>query len=308
MSDEIKKVCVTGGAGFIGSYVVRKLLDRGMQVLVVDNLSVGLRENVSDSAELLEKDILDADLAGPISDCDAVIHMAARVAIRSSFEFVVEDANTNVVGTANILRCALTPGSRVKKVVAASSMAVYADSAEPVPIDEDYPLKPVSPYGVSKQATEMLVQQMCDNAGVDSAVLRLFNTYGSGQALSPYVGVVTIFANAMRAGETPRIFGDGQQQRDFVHVDDVSSAFVNALVHRTGGEIFNIGTGRGLTVSEVYREVARVLAFEPPPIHVDAVPGELRNSIAAIQKAGEMISYRPEHSFSSSIAEILNRI
>lgn len=303
--DKIRKVCVTGGAGFIGSRVVRGLLARDLDVMVVDNLSVGRRENVPAPAVLLEADIQDPAIADDIAACDAVIHMAARVAIRSSFEFVVEDTSTNVVGTANILRGATAEGSRVRKFVLASSMAVYADSQRPEPIDENYPVLPVSPYGVSKLAAEMLVRQMCAEKGIDSATLRLFNTYGTGQALSPYVGVVTIFANAMREGRAPTIFGDGEQRRDFVHVEDVAGAFLLALARRTGGEVFNIGSGHGLTVNQVYREIARALDFDHPPVYAEAVPGELRNSIANTAKAAGTIGFSPEHTFAGSIAGIL---
>ncbi|MDZ7784575.1 MAG: NAD-dependent epimerase/dehydratase family protein [Halioglobus sp.] len=133
LAKKIEKVCVTGGAGFIGSRVVRGLLERDIQVLVIDNLSVGRRENVPAPAVLLEADILDPSIATDLAGCDAVIHLAARVAIRSSFEFVVEDTSTNVVGTANILRSASSKASRVKKFVFASSMAVYADSVATIP-------------------------------------------------------------------------------------------------------------------------------------------------------------------------------
>ena len=296
---------MTGGAGFVGSRLVRGLLEKGVDVLVIDNLSIGRAENVPAPAVLLVGDILDSAVAEEVASCDAVFHLAARVAIRSSFEFVVEDTTANVVGTANILRGAVATGSKVKKFVLASSMAVYGDSREPLPITEEYSLQPVSPYGVSKLAAEMLVQQMCKESGIDSAILRLFNTYGTGQALSPYVGVVTIFANAMRAGRAPFIFGDGDQRRDFVHVEDVAQGFINAMLYPTDGKIFNIGSGTGLTVNNVYREIASALDFPLPPVYVDAVAGELRNSIADNSRAKAKIDFRPRHTFAGSIAAIL---
>lgn len=301
----MKKVCVTGGAGFIGSRVVRGLLERDIDVVVIDNLSVGNKENVPAPAVLLEADILDAAIADEVASCDAVVHMAARVAIRSSFEFVVEDTSANVVGTANLLRAATAERSQVKKFLLASSMAVYADSPAPNPINEEYAVLPVSPYGVSKLAAEMLVRQMCAERGIDSATLRLFNTYGTGQTLSPYVGVVTIFANAMREGKAPTIFGDGEQRRDFVHVEDVAQGFLKALTHTTGGETFNIGSGTALTVNEVYRAIADALAFDQPPAYADAVAGELRNSIADNSKARKSIEFSPQHAFASSIGDVL---
>tara|TARA_R110002124_G_scaffold193664_1_gene360831 strand:+ start:620 stop:1567 length:948 start_codon:yes stop_codon:yes gene_type:complete len=308
LSKTVKKACVTGGAGFIGSQVVRNLLEMGIDVLVVDNLSVGRRENVPAAATLVEADILDSAVLDEIAGCDVVFHLAARVAIRSSFEFVVEDTTANVVGTANVLRGATRPGSRVKKFILASSMAVYADSPQPTPITEDYTLQPVSPYGVSKLAAEMLVRQMCEHSGIDSAILRLFNTYGRGQALSPYVGVATIFANAMREGRAPSIFGDGEQRRDFIHVEDVAQGFINAMLHRTDGKVFNIGSGQGLTVNQVYSAIAGALSFDQPPVYATAVPGELRNSIADNSRARQTINFNPKHAFADTIAGVLEGV
>lgn len=305
MSKPATKACVTGGAGFIGSRVVRALLEKGVEVIVVDNLSVGRRDAVPAPAVLLEADILDESIAKEIAACDVIFHLAARVAIRSSFEFVVEDTTTNVVGTANVLRAATSVHSRVRKFILASSMAVYADSADPVPVPEEYRLQPESPYGVSKLAAEMLVQQLCRRSGIDSATLRLFNTYGSGQALSPYVGVVTIFANAMREGRSPTIFGDGEQRRDFVHVDDVAQGFVNAMLHPTDHKVFNIGSGTGLTVNEVYKAIASALDFGASPVYAEQVAGELRNSIADNSLAKTTMNFCPRYSFTSTIADVL---
>ena len=154
----------------------------------------------------------------------------------------------------------------------------------------------------------MLVRQMCHEKGIDSATLRLFNTYGTGQALSPYVGVVTIFANAMREGRAPTIFGDGEQRRDFVHVEDVAQGFLKALQHHTQGAVFNIGSGSGLTVNQVYQEIALALGFDQAPIYAAAVPGELRNSIADTTKAAGQMGFSPKRTFAGSIAGILKGI
>ena len=210
-------IFVTGGAGFIGTHLVRTLLPRGRPVTVFDNLSTGKFENVPAGATLVVGDVTDGDaLARAMLGHSVLVHLAARVAIRSSFDFAVEDTLVNVVGTATVMRAARAAGT-LRQVVAASSMAVYADSPIPTPIDEDHPVSPISPYGISKLALEQLVHRMAADAGMASTVLRFFNTYGQGQALSPYVGVVTIFANALRDGKAPTIFGDGEQCRDFVH-------------------------------------------------------------------------------------------
>jgi UDP-glucose 4-epimerase len=303
-----KKACVTGGAGFIGSHLVRALLSRDLTVTVLDNLSVGRATNVPAGATLVECDILDAQRVRQIiADCDIVFHLAARVAIRSSFEFVLEDTMINVVGAASVLKAAQRAGS-VRKVITASSMAVYADAVAPELIDENHPITPISPYGISKLAAERLTHTMCAQAGMQSAVLRLFNTYGPGQTLSPYVGVVTIFVNALHNGENPTVFGDGEQCRDFVHVEDVVSGFVRAMNANISGETFNIGTGVPVSVNAVLRSLNRVMQTAYTGQHVNAVPGELRYSVADIRKARNVLGYEPVHRFDSSIETVVREI
>jgi UDP-glucose 4-epimerase len=308
MGYRCQHACVTGGAGFIGSYVVRALLGRGIEVSVLDNLSVGRRSNLPAEARLVVGDILDpVKVNEALAGCDALLHLAARVAIRSSFDFVVDDTTTNCVGTACVLRCAQKTKS-VRKVIATSSMAVYADGPGPVPLDEQYPTRPISPYGISKLAAESLTHTMCAAAGKHSTVLRLFNTYGPGQALSPYVGVVTIFVNKLLHGEIPVIFGDGEQCRDFVHAEDVAQGFVAALESDISGETFNVGSGRPLTVNAVFQAVKSVLGKSTHAEHVPAVPGELRYSVADIGKARRLLGYQPSHLFQSSINAAVQEI
>lgn len=306
--DAFKRVCVTGGAGFIGSKLVARLLGDGARVTVLDNLSVGRRDNVPDAATFIEGDILNArDCEAALDGCDALCHLAARVAVRSSFEFVVEDTLCNVVGTATVMRAAANTPS-VRKVVAASSMAVYADSATPVPVQETHPTVPLSPYGVSKLALEHLTHQIAAAAGLQSVVLRLFNTYGPGQRVSPYVGVITIFENRLRAMQPPTIFGDGRQVRDFVHVEDVVSGFIAGLRADVSGETINIGSGVPRTVLDVYEALARAMNRLVQPVHAAAVPGELRNGLASIDKARRMLGYAPRHRFEDVIPDVVAEI
>ena len=312
-------VFVTGGAGFIGSHLVRALLARGERVTVYDNLSTGLRANVPAGAAFVQGDVTDAAaLEGAVKGHARVVHLAARVAIRSSYEFAVEDTHTNVVGTAALMRAAQRAGG-VQCVVAASSMAIYADSPNRQPIDEQHPAHPISPYGVSKLALEQLVHGMAQAAGIGSTVLRFFNTYGPGQALSPYVGVVTIFANALRDGRAPTIFGDGEQCRDFVHVADVTQALLRALgAPQAPGATYNVGTGIATSVNQLYALVRDALvrgalvrdALGQPldALHAPAVPGELRYSIADIGRIGAALGYVPAHKLEDALPAVVREI
>jgi UDP-glucose 4-epimerase len=308
MDKQYTRACVTGGAGFIGSYLTRALLARGMEVCILDNFSTGRKSNVPAGVSVVHGDILcPEEVDRALSGCDIVFHLAARVAIRSSFEFVVEDTRNNVCGTASVMRGVQQAGS-VRKVVAASSMAVYCERPEQTPIPECYPTEAISPYGISKLAAEKLTHAMCAAAGVPSVVLRLFNTYGSGQALSPYVGVVTIFVNALHSGKTPIIFGDGEQCRDFVHVQDVVAGFLAAMDADVSGETFNIGSGRARSVNAVMCAIQRAMSVHVPSQYHPSVPGELRYSVADITRSRARLGYQPQHDFDDLIGELVKEI
>jgi UDP-glucose 4-epimerase len=224
----LRRTLVTGGAGFIGSHVAHALLAQGLGVTVLDNLSVGRADAVPDGARLVVGDIRDPDaVRDALAGADAVVHLAAQVTIRGSFERFYDDLDTNLMGTANLVR--LLDPARVRWFTLASSMAVYADLPAPAPIPESHATAPLSPYGVSKLAAEQICRQMLGILGTPLTVLRFFNTYGPGQTYTPYVGVITIFVTRLLNGEAPIVFGDGEQQRDFVHVDDVAAGVVSSL-------------------------------------------------------------------------------
>ena len=307
MAKEFKRACVTGGAGFIGSHLVEALLDKQVEVTVLDNLSTGKRENVASPARLVVGDILDTELAtDALSGSDVVFHLAARVAIRSSFEFAVDDTRINVTGTASVLRAAKNAG--VRKVICASSMAVYADQPLRKPVPEEFATAPISPYGISKLAAERLTHLMCAEANIESVVLRLFNTYGPRQVFSPYVGVVTIFINNLLSGTNPRIFGDGEQCRDFVHAKDVARGFVQAMEAQLTGETINIGSGQPRTVNELLSSVQRATGSTLSGRHLEALPGELCYSVADISKARRLLGYQPTEHFDSALASVVEEI
>jgi len=287
-----RRVLVTGGAGFIGSHLVPRLLAAGSEVVVLDDLSTGTRERVADGARLAVGDVRDpAACESAIAGCDAVVHLAAAVSVRRSVEDFVPDAETNVLGTLSVLRAAKR--AKARRFVYASSMAVYADSARPEPIPESHPTRPASPYGVSKLAGEQYALMVGTEAGVSTVALRFFNAYGPRQTFTPYVGVVTIFVNQCLRGEAPVIYGDGEQRRDFVHVGDLVAGVQLALESDVAGEVFNLGTGHATSVNEIAAALIAKLAPSLERKHGPAVAGELRNSIADVGKARRLLGYAP---------------
>lgn len=299
-----RRVLVTGGAGFIGSHLVERLLQEGLQVVVLDNLSVGKRENVPKGAEFVLGDVRDpVAVVTAMSGVDAVFHLAARVSIRASVASFYEDAEINLMGTLNVLRACVSTG--IKKFVYASSMAVYADADKPTPLPETYPTAPISPYGIAKLASERYAMLVAAHSGFQAVALRYFNTYGPRQNFTPYVGVVTIFIQRLLRGEPPVIFGDGGQCRDFVYVGDVVEATFRALVKPVHGEICNVGSGVGTSVNQIAALLCERLAPDLKPQHVPAHPGELRNSVADIRKAQSLLGYEPRGRLTEKIDEVI---
>jgi UDP-glucose 4-epimerase len=293
---------VTGGAGFIGSTLTRALLDAGSRVTVLDNLSVGRRDRVDARARFVEGDVRDrVAVASALDDVDVVYHLAAQVTIRGSFDRFYEDLDTNLMGTANLLR-EIDP-ARVGWFVLASSMGVYADSPEPVPIGEGHPTEPQSPYGIGKLAAEKLATQVLGLRGVPLTTLRFFNTFGPGQAYTPYVGVLTIFLTKLLAGEAPVIFGDGEQRRDFVHVDDIVAGVMAAAGRQPG--TYNLGTGRATSLNELAALAIAQVGAAVTPHHEAGRPGELRYSIADISAARAALGYAPRRALATDLDAVV---
>lgn len=299
-----RQALVTGGAGFIGSHLVERLLHEGLQVRVLDDLSVGVRENVPAEADLLIGDVCDAAAVDrALEGVDVVFHLAARVSIRASVEHFYDDAQKNVMGTLNVLQGCAAHG--VRRFVYASSMGVYADAPSPDPIDESHPTEPISPYGVSKLAGEKYLLCLADALNLEPVILRYFNTYGPRQGYTPYVGVVTIFIKRLLAGEPPVIFGDGEQRRDFVYVGDLVQATVQAMQADVAGEVFNVGTGRATSVKEIADMLCQKLNPTLRPIYAPEQMGELRYSVADISKARRLLGYEPQGRLEERVDDVI---
>lgn len=303
---KIRRVLVTGGAGFIGSHLSDALLARGHEVIVYDNLSMGRRANVPKHAEFVEADIRDRDsLERALHGVDCVYHLAARVSIRDTSEKFIDDAEINLMGTLSVLRaCA---AARPRHLVMASSMAVYADSPTPAPVAEAYATQPISGYGISKLAAERYCLQLCPQWNTRPTILRFFNTYGTRQTYTPYVGVITIFIRRLLNGEPLRIFGTGEQCRDFVHVSDIVTGCLLApqAEAQTDKRVFNIGTGRATSVRQIAAMLIDRLAPGSSPEFAPPQPGELRNCVADIERARRGLGYEPRSTLADRIDEVI---
>ncbi len=270
-------VCITGGAGFIGSNVADAYVERGDRVLIVDDLSGGRRENVASEAEFHQLDIRSAEAAELVETAgiDLLVHHAAQMDVRRSVESPTFDADVNVVGTLNLLEAARRGG--VKQVVFASTGGAIYGEQDFFPAAESHPTRPVSPYGVAKLSVEHYLFYYHVAYGLDAVCLRYANVYGERQNPHGEAGVVAIFLDKLLAGETPRINGDGLQTRDYVHVSDVVRANL-AAAGREGFLIVNVGTGVETSVVELYKGITAALGVDVEATHGPGMPGEQRRS------------------------------
>jgi UDP-glucose 4-epimerase len=281
------RAIVTGGAGFIGSHVVEALLARGDEVLVVDDLSSGKRENLPDGARLEEADIREP-LDSYFDGAEACFHLAAQVDVRVSVERPEHDADVNVAGTIRVLEAARRHGTQV--VFSSTGGAIYGECDGPAP--EDAPRRPLAPYGVSKLAGEEYLAAYNRLHETRHVSLRYGNVYGPRQDPHGEAGVVAIFFGRLAAGEAPRIFGDGRQTRDYVYAADVARATL-AAAGRDGG-VFNVGTGAETSVLELYELCRRVAGVELEAEPAPARLGELQRSVLDVSRAGSELGWRPE--------------
>ncbi len=302
----MKNVLVTGGAGFIGSHLVALLQENGFRVRVLDDFSIGRRDYLDPGTETIEGDVRNANACREACDgVDIVFHLAARVAIRGSDSAFREDCETNVLGTLSLLDAARQ--AKIKRFVLASSMAVYSESTPATRVSEDHPTIPLSPYGVGKLAAEHYVRVLCHANQIEPVILRLFNTHGIRQQYSPYVGVLTIFVNRCLEGRPCLIFGDGQQCRDFVAVEDVARALLlGGTVPQAAGHILNVGTGVSTSVETLAKWITDHLHGTIE--YTDASPVELRYSVANISQARQVLGYEPSRQLKDEIKNVVDSI
>jgi UDP-glucose 4-epimerase len=286
-----RTVCVTGGAGFIGSHVAEAFLARGHRVLIVDDLSSGRKENVPAGAEFHELDIRSPEAAALMREAgiEVLVHHAAQMDVRRSVADPVHDASVNVVGTLNLLEAGRSAALR-QVIFASTGGAMYGEQTS-FPADEEHPARPLSPYGVAKLAVERYLYFYHREYDLDAIALRYANVYGPRQNPHGEAGVVAIFLDRLLAGRDATINGDGLQTRDYVYVADVVSANLAAL-GRPGFGIYNVGTGRETTVVELYGLLAAAVCVTRPPAHGPAKAGEQRRSVITSELLGGELGVR----------------
>jgi len=297
-----KKILVTGGAGFIGSNLVDKLSPDNT-VVVLDNLFSGLLSNLEKSKDritFVKGDVLDKALVKDIvAEVDYVFHLAAHVGNIRSIKDPNFDMEVNIGGTLNLLEACRN--SNIKRLVYSSSGAIFGE-AKYLPIDEEHPLNPESPYAVSKLAAEKYCFAFHKVYGVPTTALRYFNVYGPRQDTSEYANAISIFLSRIRGGKPLTIFGDGKQTRDFIFVKDVARANILAATHPSAvGEIFNIATGKENSIKELVDIIKQVSAKEIQVIYADSRAGEVKYSRAGIEKARRLLGYNPETNFKEGL-------
>ena len=304
------KYAVTGGAGFIGSHLVKNLVERGNEVIVIDNLNTGKKENIekiSKKIDFFEMDIRDFSAVEDIlKNIDGVFHEAALASVQDSFRIPDEFFEVNVNGTENIFKIGKKLGI---KIVYASSSSIYGNPIR-IPIKESDGKNPFNPYAKTKLEGDKLAEKYAKN-GLKVIGLRYFNVFGPRQS-KEYAGVIKLFLERIQQGLSPLINGDGLQVRDFVYVDDVVNANILAMESNIDSEFFNIGTNSIISVLDLANIIIKFSGLKLKPIHQPAVPGDVKATQADITKAKMMLKWKPTTSLKdwlkSAVLDVKNKL
>jgi UDP-glucose 4-epimerase len=301
------KMLVTGGAGFIGSNIVKVLLEQGYHVRVVDNLSTGTLRNIQPfltRIEFLKGDLSNVEVAREAVDSvDFVLHQAAIPSVSRSIAHPIASNNANISATLNVLVAARD--SKVNKVVYASSSSIYGDSPR-LPKRESFSPNPISPYALTKYVGEKYCALFHELYGLRTLSLRYFNVFGPNQdPNSEYAAAIPRFIKAVLKGEEPIIYGDGEQSRDFTYVENVVLANILAINSEISGEVMNVACGKSFAVNQVVSLISNILKEEVRPVHQPRRPGDIRHSLADITKAKRLLHYAPVVSFEDGLRKTI---
>jgi nucleoside-diphosphate-sugar epimerase len=298
---------VTGGAGFIGSHLSEEIARRGHRVRVADSLVTGKRSNLAHvpGVELIEGDLADLEFAKRVADgCDYVLHQAALPSVPRSVTDPISANRANVDGTLNILVAARDAG--VKRLVFASSSSAYGDTPT-LPKHEGMPVDPMSPYALQKVVGEQYLRMFTRLYGLETVSIRYFNVFGPRQdPTSPYSGVISVFATALIENRPPKIYGDGEQTRDFTYVANVVDGVLRACeAPKASGEIINVATGGRISLNQLFYAMRDVVGGTLEPIYGEPRQGDVRDSQADIQKAKALLGYEPTVPFEEGLARTI---
>lgn len=297
-------ILVTGGAGFIGSHLVRHLLAKGEKVTALDNLSTGLAENLPPEAKLVEMDILDEDLPKVVAAgaFDAIVHLAAQTMVDTSIKNPLLDTRENLLGTVHVLEAARA--ANVKRVIFASTAAVYGDVKEDdLPVREAQPTEPMSFYGLSKLSVEKYLEMYRKIYGMEYVVLRFANVYGERQGDGGEGGVISIFAKAVAEGRDITIYGDGEQTRDFVYAGDIAEGILAALRTEEVNAAYNLSTQTETSLRELVSLLAEIRGREIVPKYGAEREGDIYKSMLSNSRARRGLDWQP----ATTLAEGLRR-
>ncbi|MFC2085852.1 NAD-dependent epimerase/dehydratase family protein [Bacteroidota bacterium] len=286
------KILVTGGAGFIGSHVSDALLKKGHEVHIIDDLSGGKSENIPTEAIFHQLDIR-SDGAAELCSAEhfeVIVHLAAQMDVRRSVADPAFDASINIIGFLSLMEAARSAG--LKKVIFSSTGGAIYGEPEYLPQDEDHPVRPMSPYGITKLATEKYLHYYHLAYGIQYVALRYGNVYGPRQNPHGEAGVIAIFAERMLKGQPVFVNGSGKQTRDYVYVADVVRANLAAISH-DGSGTFNIGTGVETDVNHLFREIKRLVGSPMPETHAEAKTGEQMRSVLGCELAHGVLGWKP---------------
>lgn len=298
------KVLITGGAGFIGSHIADLLIENNFEVVAIDNLIHGKKDNINSRARFYEVDIRDKSIADIFLNekPDIIIHNAAQISVPNSIEDPFEDSSINITGSINVLEAARLSG--VKKIIYPASAAIFGEP-QYLPVDENHPLNMISPYGITKHTVEHYLYTYKQLYNIDYTVLRYSNVYGPRQDSTGEGGVVSIFCERLLKGENVNIYGDGEQIRDFVYVKDVAEANLIAIKSSNNG-IYNVCTNTKTTVNSLFYCINDILNKNITPIYKDPRDGDIRYSYMTYEKIKRELNWKPKYSLMDGIKETLN--